>query len=213
MDRQDRVKHWLIAGGCALAVLLIAGLVWVIHGFMSENQQKPQRVIQNITILRPPPPPPDQPPPPPPPKVEQQPLQQKEPDPTPDQTPQPSPQLGLDATGTAGGDSFGLVARQGGADLIGTGGAAFAWYTGKIKDAVSDRVAADPKLHAKKFIVNVRLWIEADGRIKEVRISTSSGSRDIDGEISAVLGSMGQLNEGPPIEMPQPVTVEIVGHS
>ena len=39
-------------------------------------------------------------------------IAQNEPEPTPSDDTAPSPQLGLDAEGTAGGDSFGLAARK-----------------------------------------------------------------------------------------------------
>jgi protein TonB len=216
----DRKRRWMkrapLAGGVILVLALIGGLIWMIRGFMATEDQKAPRMVQNITVIRPPPPPPpeEKPPPPPPEKVEQPVEQQKEPEPTPDNTPQPpSQQLGLDAEGGAGDDGFGLAARKGGADLVGTGGAAFAWYTGKLKDAVSDRLSADPKLHAKKFTVGVRVWIAADGRIKDVRLISGSGNGELDGLIGAALSSLGRLSEAPPIEMPQPVTLKIVSRS
>lgn len=196
--------------------LVVLGLVWLIRGFLSSKGQTPQRVVQEVTLIRPPPPPPppETPPPPPPPEKIQQTIQQKQLDPTPDKSEAPPPQqLGLDASGSAGSDSFGLVARSGGASLVGTGGAAFAWYTGKLKDAVSERLSADPKLHSKKFQISVRLWIGNDGRITQMRLAGSSGSRDIDGEIATALGALGRLDEAPPIEMPQPVTLQIVGRT
>jgi periplasmic protein TonB len=214
MDRrQQRTGRLLLATSILLVAGLIFGFVWLIRGFMSSTVRKPQRV-QEITLIRPPPPPPPPPeqPPPPPEKVQQT-IQQKEPEPTPDKAAPPPAQLGLDAAGAAGGDSFGLAARQGGSDLIGGGGAAFAWYTGKIKDAVSDRLSTDPKLHAKKFTVSVRLWISTDGQIKQIRLAGSSGNPVIDGEISAALGLIGRLDQSPPLEMPQPVTLQIVGRS
>src|SRR5580698_9953725 len=110
---------------------------------MGAKSGKPQRMVQTITVIRPPPPPPpDQPPPPPPEKVEQT-LPQNEPDPSTDKTPDEPQQLGDDA--------FGLVARKGGADLVGGGGAVFGWYQKKIETAISNRLATDKCLHAKRF--------------------------------------------------------------
>jgi protein TonB len=217
MDRrQRRLKNASLVGGTLLAVLVLGLVIRLIHSFMANKPQQPQRTVENITLLRPPPPPPPPPqtPPPPPPKIEQQPLEQKQADPTPDKTPAPpQPQLGLDAAGSAGGDAFGLLARQGGADLVGTGGAVFAWYTDRLRTAISDRLTDDPRLHSKKFKVDVRVWITADGHIRQVRVTGSSGSEVLDAEISAALDSLGQLEQAPPIEMPQPVTLQIVGRS
>lgn len=218
MDQRQRRPQWLrylpVIVGATAVMVVIGVLVWLIRGFIASKPPQTQQVIQNITLVRPPPPP-ETPPPPPPPKVEQQqPLEQKQAEPKPDNTPAPpQPQLGLDAAGTAGGDAFGLLARPGGTDLVGTGGAAFAYYTGKLRDAVSDLLASDGKLHSKKFTVDVRLWIAADGRIKQVRLVQGSGNQLIDQEIASALTSLGRLDEAPPIEMPQPITLQIVGHS
>jgi protein TonB len=210
--RHTLARHAPLAGGALLVLALILALVWYIHGLMSSQQQKPQRLVQNITVIRPPPPPPeDQPPPPPPDKVEEQ-VQQNEPEPTPDNAPTPPANLGLDAEGTAGDDGFGLAARRGGSDLVGGGGAVFAWYTGKVKDQLADRLSADPRLRGKKFDVIVRVWIEADGRVKDGRLTSTTGSRDLDGAIAAVVSS-GRFDQGPPIEMPQPITLKIVSRT
>src|ERR1700732_4737249 len=110
-------------GGGVLAILLIAGFVWVVTPLMSLKTPKPQRLVQTVQIIRPPPPPPpDQPPPPP--EKTQEPLPKDVPDPTPEQQPDQAPDqpLGIDADGSAGGDTFGLAARHGGSDLIGGAG-------------------------------------------------------------------------------------------
>lgn len=197
-----------------VVVLPLAGAgVWYVHGIVSNKAVKPPHVVENVTLIRPPPPPEETPPPPPPPEKVEEPLPQDEPPPSPDNAPTPSPQLGLDAEGTAGGDSFGLAARQGGSDITGTGGAVFAWYTGKLKNEVSDRLSADTKLRGKRYTVGVRIWIEADGRIKDVRVINGTGNREIDSAIAADLVALGRLNESPPLEMPQPVSLQIVSRS
>src|SRR5271155_2850985 len=213
MVRRRRLRQLApIIGGVVLVVLVATMLVWFIRSFMANKDQKPQRLVQNITVIRPPPPPPPDVPPPPPEKIEQQ-IQQNQPEPTPDNAPAPSEQLGLDAEGSAGGDAFGLAARKGGGDLIGSGGAAFAWYTGKLKDQVSQHLAGDARLRAKKFSVGVRVWIDPDGRIKEFKLSSGTGNRDLDGAIVAALSSLDRISEGPPLEMPQPVTLQIISRS
>jgi protein TonB len=207
--RKRKSQRAPILGASLLAVFLLSGMIWWIHGFMSGKAQKTERTVQNITLIRPPPPPPDTPPPPPPEKVEEH-LEQKEPDPTPDNTPTPSPQLGLDAEGTAGGDAFGLAARKGGSDLVGTGGAAFAWYTGKLRDEITDHLSNDARVRAKKFTISLRIWLDRDGRVKDVRMTSTTGDHELDSLIASSLSSMASLSEAPPIEMPQPISVKIV---
>jgi protein TonB len=201
-----------LVGALLLVLLLLGGAVWFIHGIVTNKQPKPPHVVENVTLIRPPPPPEETPPPPPPEKVEE-PLPQDEPPPSPDNPPAPSPQLGLDAEGTAGGDSFGLAARLGGSEITGTGGAVFAWYTGKLKTAIVDCLSGDEKLRGKKYSVGVKIWIEADGRVKEVRASSGTGNREIDNAITANLADRCRFGESPPLEMPQPVSLQIVSRS
>ena len=165
-------------------------------------------------MIRPPPPPPDQPPPQPLVKTEQA-LPKDEPKPTPDNTPAPADQpLGLDAEGAAGGDAFGLAARRGGSDLVGGNGtAAFAWYTNRLKDAVVEKLTSDARLGSKKFSVTVRVWIEADGRIKQVKLVSTTGNREVDQRIESTLSALTRLSESPPLEMPQPVSLKIVSRN
>lgn len=213
MDRRHRLLARLpLIGGGVLVLLLVLGLVWLIHGVMAGKQDKKERSVQVVTVVRPPPPPPDEPPPPPP-EVKDEPLPQDEPEPTPSDEPSPAEQLGLDADGAAGGDAFGLAARKGGRDITGSGGAVFAWYTGMIKDAMLDALSADARVRAKKFTVTVKVWVEPDGSIRTARLANSSGNRELDQAIEAALLQAGRVREAPPVEMPQPVSLRIVSRS
>jgi hypothetical protein len=46
-----------------------------------------------------------------------------------------------------------------------------------------------------------------------VRLTNSTGNRDTDGAIAAALALLGHLSEGPPLEMPQPITLQIVSRT
>lgn len=205
------VRKVLLAVGIAA---FVAAAVWFIHGVMSSKDTKPPRMTQTITVIKtPPPPPPDQPPPPPPPDRPQEQIPQDQPEPSPSNDPAPSEQLGLDAEGSAGGDSFGLAARKGGHDLAGSGGAIFGWYTSRIKDRIAEKLGADAKLKAKRFTVAVRVWVDPDGRIRDVKVASSTGNGELDSAIQAAVTSIGQLSDRPPVEMPQPVTIRIVART
>jgi len=210
--RKGRTATVVVA---VLAIIALSAFVWLIKSSLAGKDQKNPRMVQTIQVIRPPPPPPEDtpPPPPPPPKQVEEQIPQNEPDPSPDPSPAPSEQLGLDADGSAGGDAFGLAARRGGSDLVGTGGAAFAWYTSKIKDVVVDKLSGDARLHAKRFSVNVRVWIDPDGSVKDARLSSSTGDRELDRTITEILSRIQRLGEAPPIEMPQPVSLKIVSQS
>jgi protein TonB len=199
-----------LAGGVA-GLLLIVGFVWFVRTMMASKTNKPGRQVQVVQIIRPPPPPPDQPPPPPPEKTEV-PLPKGVPEPVPDNQPAPADQpLGIDAEGSAGGDAFGLAARRGGSDLVGgTGSAPFAWYTNRITDAIRERLASVPCAKSAKGSLSIHVLMEADGRIKQVQLATTTGNRQMDQCIDTALTSMPRISDPLPPGMPEQVNVKIV---
>jgi protein TonB len=177
---------------------------------MGAKDEGPKRqTAQVIQMIRPPPPPPDQPPPPPPEEKVDEPLPQDTPEP--EQAPEAAPeQLGLDADGAAGADGFGLAARRGGRDLVGSGTGAFVWYTTMVKDAILDSLSGDERIRKGSYQVTVRVWLATDGRVERIRLAGTSGNRELDGAIEQALARLGRVREAPPLEMPQPVTLRIV---
>jgi protein TonB len=209
--RTERRYVKLVVGGL-VALVLILGFVTFVRTMMASKSSKSERKIQTVQIIRPPPPPPppDQPPPPPQKTEEQLPKDVPEPSPK-DEEPPPAQPLGLDAEGAAGGDAFGLAARHGGSDLIGgNGGAVFAWYTNKLKDAVNEKLSADTKLGSKPYSTSAQVWVERDGRVR-VKLVTSTGNHETDQRIEQDLQTL-LMNDPPPVEMPQPVTMKIARH-
>jgi protein TonB len=212
MKKRRRIRALLVG---AASLLLLAGFVWFVRTMMAAKTQKAGRQVQIVQIIKPPPPPPPDQPPPPPPEKTEEPIPKDEPPPTPkDEAPPPLQQLGLDAEGTAGSDAFGLAANRGGSDLVGgNGNAAFAWYTGRLKDAVLAKLSSDTRIGTRRFSVSVRVWIEPDGRIKEVKLMGSSGNQELDLRIQAALSTLSRLDDSPPLEMPQPISLRIVSRS
>jgi periplasmic protein TonB len=217
MAHPRKQRRYLTALGVGvITVVLIGGFVWFVRTMMGAKSTKSERQVQIVQVIRPPPPPPPPPPdqPPPPPEKTEEPLPKDQPEPPPDQEPPPAAPLGVDADGSAGSDAFGLAARHGGSDLVGgNGSAVFAWYTNRVKDAILDKLSTDMRIHAKKFSVSLRLWVGSDGSIKRVKLSSTTGNSTLDQTIESDLGSLARLSEGPPVDMPQPITVEIVSRS
>lgn len=211
-DQGKERRYVKLIGSVLIAIVLIVGFVSFVRSMMSSKTSKPGRQVQIVHIIRlpPPPPPPDQPPPPP--QKADEPLPKDVPEPTPqDQEPPPAQALGLDAEGAAGADAFGLAARHGGSDLIGgNGGAVFAWYTNKLKDAVNEKLSADPKLGSRPYSTSAQVWVGRDGRIR-VKLVTTTGNHDTDQRIEQDLQTL-LMNDPPPVEMPQPVTMKIARH-
>src|SRR5579862_3247431 len=170
-----RRKHLPLIIACLTVSGVGGGAFALIRSFINSAPAPTKQVVQEIHIIRPPPPPPDQPPPPPPPEEEKVniPDPQQEPDPTPSNEPPPSDQLGLDAEGTAGSDEFGLAGHKGGRDLLGTGGSAFAWYGGLIKNEILDRLGSEPKVRKGAYSAIVQVWVRSDGTIERVGFKKS----------------------------------------
>ncbi|HVN44291.1 MAG TPA: TonB family protein [Steroidobacteraceae bacterium] len=193
-------------------VTLGVGAVALMRNFLHSTPPPPKQQIQEVHLIRPPPPPPDLPPPPPPPPEEKVDVSdpQDKPDPTPSNEPPPGEQLGLDAEGSAGGDDFGLAARKGGRDLLASGGSAYAWYSGLLKDEVLNQLGAEKRAHQGEYSVVVRVWVRNDGTIERVRVTQSSGNRERDQAIEAALARITRLSQPPPADMPEPISLRIV---
>lgn len=210
----NRKKQRLLVALLGVATTLIgAGTFALVRSFLHSTPGTPQKVVQEIHLIRPPPPPPDVPPPPPPPeeKVDVHEPEEK-PDPTPSNEPPPSEQLGLDAEGTAGGDAFGLLGNKGGRDLLATGGSAFVWYGGLLQSEILDQLNAEKQAHHGAYSVELQFWIRNDGSVDHFRIREGSGNRERDAAIEAALRHITRLRQAPPADMPQPISLRIVSH-
>ncbi len=210
---KPRPLQWIV--GAAIAVLLALG-VWFIHGIATTEPEPTRKVVQEVQIIRPPPPPPDQPPPPPPPPKPEDVAPEPEeapPDPTPSNEPPPGEQLGVDADGAGAGDGFGLVGRKGGRDLLASGGSAFAWYAGQLKNELLEALGNEQKIRSGSYSIVVRLWLKDDGSIEKIVLAGSSGDTTRDKLIESTLSRLTRLSQPPPAGMPQPVSIRIVSRA
>lgn len=217
--------QWARTAGALAGLAVVALLMWWLIGmFTAPAPSHKKRVIQEISLVKPPPPPPPKVEPQ---KVEPQKVEIKQPleAPKPDQqankpdAPPPGPDLGLDAKGGPGGDSFGLVGKKGGADLIGSGtigggGAVggtnrFAWYGALVKDRIQDAVAKDKKLNGVDYRVNVNVWINPSGMVIRAELLGSTGNAEVDNGLRLALRNLPPLREGAPSDMPQPIKLRI----
>jgi protein TonB len=203
-------RHLPVLIGALIVVLAAGLLIWLVRNMLAHKDTGPKRMVdQKITMVRPPPPP-VTPPPPPPEKVEQ-PLEAPEPQQAPEQADEaPAEQLGLDAEGAAGSDGFGLAARKGGRDLVGTGTGAFVWYTTLVKDSILQALSDDERVRKGSYQVSVRVWLDASGHVDRIKLAGTSGNRTLDSAIENALTRLEKVREAPPLEMPQPITLRIV---
>ncbi len=217
-------KRLLKAVLIVLGLLLLAGLLWfLVVQLSTPTATKKKRAIQEISLLKPPPPPP--PPkvtPPPPPKtevLEKVDVPQDKPADKPAEAPPPGPDLAVDAAGSGSGDSFGLVGKKGGADLIGSGaggtggGNRFAWYGALVKERIQERVQ-ETVSKAKKwadldFRILVNVWVSASGSVTRAELVESTGNDELDKVLQTVLRNLPPLREGAPADMAQPIKLRI----
>jgi periplasmic protein TonB len=215
MTTKQRFRNHLpsIAGGIMLIILV----GFIIH-FISSIKDKPEkkeRKIQAISVMKPPPPPPPPPkiekPPEPEPEIEKPAEPEPEQEELPDVADEPPPgDLGLDAEGTAGSDSFGLAAHKGGKGLFGGGGGSpFAWYGKMASKDLQAILSENEDLRRKGYTAVIKLWVEADGNIKRFEVSKGSNDAQIDGLIEKLISKYRKINEPPPPGMEQPIKLKI----
>jgi periplasmic protein TonB len=214
MPKKNRLRNYFpsIVGG----ILLLALIGFIIY-FISSIKDKPEkkeRKIQAISLTKPPPPPPSPPKVEKPPEPEPEQKLEEQPEPEPEEIPDvadeaPAGDLGLDAEGTAGSDGFGLAARKGGKGLFGGGGNPFAWYGKMASKDIQDILSENEDLRRKGYTAVLKLWIEADGRIKRFELSRGSNDAQIDNLIAKLMGGYNKINEPPPPGMEQPIKLKI----
>jgi protein TonB len=127
--------------------------------------------------------------------------------------PPPGEQLGVDAAGAGAGDGFGLVGRPGGRDLLASGGSAFSWYAGLIKNEILDRLGDEKKARSGSYSVTVRLWVSRDGTVERSNLMGSTGDKERDQAIENALSRLTRLSQAPPADMPQPISLRIVSRA
>jgi len=109
-----------------------------------------------------------------------------------------------------GEDGFILPRGSGAGILGGTGHSLFAWYTGMLKDTILDTLSDEDRLRHGNYVATVRIWVAKDGHIERVKLAQSTGDSARDSIIEARLAKLMRVHEAPPLEMPQPITLQII---
>jgi protein TonB len=212
VNAKTRKYRFLLLVGLSVTTLGV-GAITLVRNFLQSSPGAPKLLVQEIHLIRPPPPPPDLPPPPPPPPEEKVDIPDpQKPDPTPSNEPPPSERLGLDAEGSAGGDAFGLAAREGGRDLLASGGSALTWYASLVKNEILEQLSIDKRVHGGAYSVPIAIWVRSDGTVERVRLAESTGDRERDRAIEADLARITRIPQPPPAGAPQPITFRMVSH-
>lgn len=197
----SKFKTWV---GMGVLLLGTIGFVYMVANAIMAPAPTHQKRIQQITLVMPPPPPPpvEQPPEP---EIEQQ---VETPPEQPVEADAPaSPDLGVDADGSGSGDSFGLVGKKGGRDLL--DGGPFGSYKGVLAADIKAALDADRRVRSQSYNLTLELWIGRDGRIERVELGGTTGDRAVDKNLRQVLADIGRVREAPPFEMPQPIRLRV----
>ena len=206
-SRKKQSNHKVFAA----VVLGVVGLGLVsatISKILSSKPAPQKMVVQEVKLIRmqPPPPRPEEPPPPP------EDVDVPEPEPQPDKAPSKDPppgDLGLDAAGTAGSDGFGLAARPGGRDLVGSGGSQLTWYAGLLQSAILAELNNEKLVRSRTYKVPLRFWLRDDGSIEKSELAKSTGDREVDSAIERALSRLQRLPYAVPANTPRPITFSI----
>jgi protein TonB len=206
---QRRRVVFKILGGLAIVVLIV-GFIGFVRIMMSLKISKPERQVQTIQLIRPPPPPPPPDQPPPPPEKVEQPLEQDKPEPTPQEPDQAQPDvLANEGPASAGSDAFGM--HQGAGGFIGGAGTApFAWYTNRMRDEIKEKLSNSSCVKSAKGSVSTRIVVGADGRVKHIELTTTTGDSRVDQCVGKALASITQVGADPPPGMPEAINLKVV---
>lgn len=203
----------------AVFLLIFMGVAFfLLKDIIFSDKSSKKRVIHEIALIKPPPPPPKPEEKPPEPEIKKEEVKLPEPE-TPPQPenanqdePPPADNVGLDADGQAGSDSFGLGANKGGRAIIagkGGGGSRFAWYDGLVQKTIQDVLDRNKNLDKQNYKVIVKIWLNPDGTVARFDIASSSGNGDIDKAIKLALREIRQIKEPLPDGLLQPIKLRI----
>lgn len=126
--------------------------------------------------------------------------------------------LALAAEGDGPGDAFNIAGNPGGRGLLSGGGLGdgtgegqgeiggderrFGWYYTQIKLGIEEIFRKQKKLSMASARVELRVWVDGEGRVSRVQLIRSTGDPEVDEALQSVAGL--KLKEPPPpgIHMP-----------
>lgn len=223
----SRLPRWAF---WALVLVLVPLAGWLAMKFFSiKTEPEIKHKVAQIQIVRPPPPPPPplKPPEkiPEPPKIKEEvkvdppkPVDEPKPAPTPE-APPPGP-LGVDAQGTGPGDAFGLAGRPGGRDVTlgggaagttigGGGGLATTLFANGVARQIAQELGRAGALRNVEYRVDLRVWLDRDGRIERHEIARSSGDPAVDRLIADGLAHISAVRQNLPENLKQPLRIRV----
>jgi outer membrane biosynthesis protein TonB len=217
---------WITSATVALVFICAGG--FLIKTLMTDNGHRDiKKQVQMMRLVSPPPPPP---------KVEEKPIPEVKPketlkedkfeaprlDAPPQANSNDKPQgkdLGLDAEGGPGSDSFGLKGIPGGQTIIGGGGSGggspmgqYAWYAriiqDEIRDAVQKHLSQNGGIPKGKLETVLKIVLDDKGSIVRFEIMNSSGDHKLDDALKSTVKGM-MISQRPPDGMPRALSLKV----
>ncbi len=215
-EAEDEPVSWMRRlGRIAIGLLLVCGFgtaIWFIADSMSKTGRHAVRTVTVITLPPPPPPPPQKPPEPEKvvetPRIQEPKLVDKKPDKVPPK-PQAPPATPLTAEAGTGANPYGLAVGDGSGNMIGGGNegdgkTAYLSYGRMVSVDVEAALRRDDRLRYAKFVAELRIWLDAAGKVVRIQLSGSSGDPAVDDAVTRTLTGLA-MHEPPPRDMPQPI--------
>jgi periplasmic protein TonB len=206
----NQLRRYLpLAGIAVLVAAICGGLAWMVYGAMQVPVTQTKKVVTQVNVIRPPPPPEVEELPEPEVEEEVEIVEPEEAMPEPDLAEIPDGPLGLDAEGAAGLDGFGLAARKGGRDITAAGDP-YGWYRDLLRNDLSERLADIESIRRDAYEVDMRLWLDPQGKVKRVKLMESTGDSDLDRELERALASLDSVSEAPPPGLESPIRLRFI---
>jgi len=199
--------RWLrIAIPLALFVVLAAGVWYLLNNPTGVRREAPRLQTILATLPPPPPPPPKERPPEPEKKLEEIP----KPSETPKQLDAPKP-MTINGPAQAGNDAFNIGAGDGTGMVASTNGFGDASYSRYLGSTIQQMIQQDDHVNRLVFSIEVAIWVDGSGHLKQARILRSSGDDKTDDAVLAALQGMPSLDQAPPSSLQFPQRVAIRG--
>lgn len=237
MSEKDKKQAPTVSWGLiALVVVFLGGAAFIIVNVLSGEGPRRKSDFTTVTLLKPPPVQVKEKLPEPEPEPVKEMQKEAMVDPTPglqneaqnndnDNTPA-GENLGVDAEGKAGGDSFGLVGKKGGRSILsGDGGGGmgrlsllskFGWYTQivetEIRKKVMKHLDENGGIPRGKLQAVVQVSVNSAGAIVKYKIIGSSGNHKMDEAVKQSIGDI-KISEPPPDGMPRTMSIRVTSQS
>jgi TonB family protein len=84
----------------------------------------------------------------------------------------------------------------------------YGFYAAAVRMEVGQALRRNARLRARRYRIQLSIWLAPDGRLAQSRMHKSSGDAGIDGAVAAALGTI-VVRPSPPEGLPQPIHLDV----